>query len=401
MPPAPFPPLPLPDGITENYISCPTTGLTFHVLEAGHDALPSGPDSHSNSKTRPLILLLHGFPELAFSWRHIMPTLSSAGYYVVAPDQRGYGRTTGWDASPFHATDLSTYQLTNLVRDMVVLVHALGYTSVRCVVGHDFGGVSAAMCALMRPDLFTSVVLMSHPFKGSSVLPFDYAHSDAGPGGIEGGGAGRNIAADLASLPRPRKHYKWYNSTASAAGDWLHPRQGLQKFLRGYIHLKSADWKGNEPRPLKAWSAEEVGKMPEYYVLPLDSTMPEVVAANMTGEDEGVTKRWLSDDDLAVYVQEWSRTGFQGGLNWYRAQTNPENMRDVDLFAGKKIECPATFVSGDKDWGNYQQPGVIENLPNSCSDFRGVTFLKGAGHWPQQEQPKQVVDAILGFISKL
>lgn len=119
----------------------------------------------------------------------------------------------------------------------------------------------------------------------------------------------------------------------------------------------------------------------------------------MTGEDEEKTKGWLPDDELDVYVQEWTRTGFQGALNWYRAFTDPEKRKDMDLFAGRKIECPATFISGDKDWGNYQEPGALDNLPNTCAQFKGVKLVEGAGHWPQQEQPESVVREVLEFLN--
>jgi pimeloyl-ACP methyl ester carboxylesterase len=101
-------------------------------------------------------MLLHGFPELAFSWRKIMPALAEEGYYVVAYDQRGYGRTTGWDTDSFSAVNLNTFTFSRLVRDAVILVNALGYKEVACVVGHDFGAVGVSMCALMRPDVFKS-----------------------------------------------------------------------------------------------------------------------------------------------------------------------------------------------------------------------------------------------------
>jgi pimeloyl-ACP methyl ester carboxylesterase len=138
---APAPSLPLPAGITEFYL--PSHDLTYHVLKAG------------NPK-KPLILCLHGFPELAFSWRKIMPTIADEGYFVVAYDQRGYGQTTGWDTRDFSSVDLNTFTFTRLVRDTVILVNALGYRKVACVIGHDFGAVVASMCALMRPDLFMS-----------------------------------------------------------------------------------------------------------------------------------------------------------------------------------------------------------------------------------------------------
>jgi pimeloyl-ACP methyl ester carboxylesterase len=325
-----------------------------------------------------------------------MPALADAGYYVVAFDQRGYGRTTGWDDSTFANTNLSEFTKTNLVRDVVVLVHALGYHEVKCVVGHDFGSVTSSMCALMRPDLFKSVVMMSHPFTGSPSLPFNLAHGEEQPQQPS-----VDIQRDLAKLPVPRKHYKWYNSTCVSAIQWSAPLQGLEAFLRGYLHVKSADWDGNDPYPLEGWTASELAKMPHYYIMPLHSSMSETIASMMETEDAGKTKRWMSDEDLSVYVQEWTRTGFQGGLNWYRTSTDPSKNHDLDLFAGKKIECPATFISGAKDWGNYQEPGAIEAYPTSCIQFKGVKFIDGAGHWPQQEQPEKVVEEILKFLGSL
>lgn len=381
-----LPPLPLPNGIVENQIDCPLVGLSFHILEAGFDG----------HHQKPLLLLLHGYPELAFSWRKIMLPLAEAGHYVVAVDQRGYGRTTGWDDSPYEQTDMSQFTLTNIVRDMVVLVHALGHREVKSVIGHDFGAVAASMCALMRPDLFKSVVLMSHPYKGVKDIPFDTAHQS---GGSDAKAPQQDIQKELAALPEPRKHYKWYNATKSAKSDWENPSQGLHDFLRGYFHLKSADWAGNAPHPLAAWEAREIAKMPKYYIMPLDATMPEAIAQDMKGEDEGKTKAWLSDEELRVYVQEWTRTGFQGGLNWYRAQTAPEGTKDVLLFAGKNIEVPAVFISGSKDWGNHQQPGALEGMPKTCNQFHGVKFIDNAGHWPQQEQPKQVIAAMTEFFA--
>jgi pimeloyl-ACP methyl ester carboxylesterase len=135
--------------------------------------------------------------------------------------------------------------------------------------------------------------------------------------------------------------------------------------------------------------------------MPLHRSMPEVVAALMEDEDPDKTTVWMPEGDLAVYVQEWNRTGFQGGLNWYRCQTDLAQMKDLHLFAGKKIEVPATFISGEKDWGNYQQPGALENYPQSCLKFYGVKFIEGAGHWPQQEQPEKVVEEILSFLKEL
>jgi pimeloyl-ACP methyl ester carboxylesterase len=381
-----YPPLPLPEGVAQKFLYCSGNGLTFHYLEAGY----------TPERNQPLLLLLHGFPELAYSWRALMPALAAAGYYVVAPDQRGYGRTTGWDDSTFAKTDLSQFTMTNLVRDMVVFVHALGYNEVHCAIGHDFGALASSMCALMRPDMFKSVVMMSHPFKQVQPLHFNSAHSDESKPQSP-----VDIQRELAQLPEPRKHYKWYNSTAVAAFQWSLPQQGMANFMRGYVHVKSADWTRNNPSPLKEWSARELAKLPWYYIMPLHSSMPAVIEALMEGEDVNKTKKWMPDEHLNVYVQEWTRTGFQGGLNWYRTATDPSKRSDMDLFAGRKIECPAIFISGEKDWGNYQEPGAIENLPNTCMQFRGVRLIKGAGHWPLQEQPETVTKELLSFVQSL
>jgi len=366
-------PLPLPPGLNERHVTHSASELTYNIIEAG-------------SKGRPLILLLHGFPEMAYSWRKIMPGLAEAGYYTVAVDQRGYGRTTGWDTSSFEHVDLRSFSVTNLIRDMVVLVHALSYQEVHCVVGHDFGAVSASLCALARPDFFHKVVLMSHPFKGSPKLPLgtDVCNSKS------------HIHEDLAHLPEPRKHYKWYYSMAGANPD-MSPAKGLREFLRGYFYLKSADWSGNKPHTLKAWTASQLAKMPYYYIMPLHAGMRESITQQLDG-GEHKSCSWLPNSELEVYAQEYARTGFQGGLNWYRVQTDPTNMRDLDMFAGKKIEVPCLFISGAKDWGIYQEPGVVEEMAEVCTDFRGVRMIEGAGHWVQQEQPEAVLEEILEFI---
>src|SRR5450755_4930300 len=159
-----LPAIPLPSGIRARFVDG-INGLRMHVLEAGFE-----------TKGRPCLLLLHGFPELAFSWRKVMPQLAAAGYHVIAPDQRGYGRTTGWDGD--YDGDLASFRLLNLVRDALALVSALGHRSAD-IVGHDFGSGVAAWCALVRPDVFRSVTLMSAPFAGPPQLPF--STTDAPP----------------------------------------------------------------------------------------------------------------------------------------------------------------------------------------------------------------------------
>ncbi|KAI1502034.1 Alpha/Beta hydrolase protein [Biscogniauxia marginata] len=380
-----LPALPLPKSVVEDYVDCnESCGLSWHILKSGKVG-------------NPLVLFCHGYPELSYSWRKVLHQVAENGFYCVAMDQRGYGRTTGWSRRPFHEVDLNDFLFTNLVRDLVCLVYKLGYTEVYSIVGHDFGAVSSAMAALMRPDIFRSTIQLSHPHH-------------APPIPILGDQQPRqkiDIEVALGKLEPPRKHYKWYNSTPQAAPDWDGPPQGLETFLRGYFHLKSADWKKNDPHPLGEWIAEELQVMPEYYIMRKEDSMPQTVARNMEGEDPSKSEKWLSKEELGVYCDEWHRTGFQGALNWYRAQTasTPQAARDMLLYAGRKIEVPCAFISGKQDWGNYQQPGAFESYRNpkvvkeGC--FRGVTLIDGAGHWVQQEKPEAVVQEILSFFKTL
>jgi len=358
-------------------------GLTVHLLEAGFEG-----------KERPCVLLLHGFPELAYSWRKVMLPLAEAGFHVVAPDQRGYGRTTGWDGT--YDGDLDSFRMLNLVRDAIGLVAALGYRSVATVVGHDFGSPVAAWCALIRPDVFRSVVLMSAPFAGPPPLPFNTANETTSGG--TSGTASDDIHAALAALPRPRKHYQWYYSTREADANIRHCPQGVHAFLRAYYHVKSADWKANKPFPLQAWSAEALAKMPTYYIMDLDKGMAETVAPEMPAAEIAACK-WLPDDELAVYSAEYARTGFQGGLQWYRCGTSGKDSMALQLFSGRTIDVPAMFIAGKSDWGAYQRPGNLERMQTSaCTDMRGCHLLDGAGHWLQQEQREQVSELLREFL---
>jgi pimeloyl-ACP methyl ester carboxylesterase len=356
-------------------------GLNMHVLEAGFE-----------QPGRACLLLLHGFPELAYSWRKVMLPLAAAGYYVVAPDQRGYGHTTGWDSS--YNGDLASFRIINVVRDAIGLVSALGYRSVACVVGHDFGSPVAAWCALLRPDVFRSVVLMSAPFGGPPVLPFDRVAKDA-----TRAPPGPDIHAALAALTPPRKHYHWYYSTREADGDMRNAPQGIHDFLRAYYHHKSADWTANRPYQLRAWSADELAKLPTYYVMDLRKTMAETVASEMPTPAEVAACKWLTEEELAVYSGEFARTGFQGGLQWYRCRTTGRFEAELEVFSGRTIDVPSLFVSGKSDWGVYQVPGVLERMQAAaCTDMRGCHLVDGAGHWVQQEQPEAVTRLLLSFV---
>ncbi len=374
----------LPAGMRSRFVDG-INGLRMHVLEAGYE-----------EPGRPLLLLLHGFPELAYSWRKVMGPLAAAGYRVVAPDQRGYGRTTGWDGD--YDGDLSSFRLLNVARDALGLVAALGYRSVAAAIGHDFGSPVAAWCALLRPDVFRSAVLMSAPFAGPPSLPFDTA--DAPQTQIESAAlAGDDIHKELAALERPRKHYQWYYSTRAANADMLRCPQGVHAFLRAYYHHKSADWPGNKPFRLGAREAADLARMPTYYIMDLAKGMAETVAPVMPSPAEIEACRWLPEDELAVYAGEFERTGFQGGLQWYRCRTEGIDEAELQLFSGRTIDVPSIFIAGKSDWGTYQTPGALDRMQESaCTHMRAVHLVEGAGHWVQQEQPEKTVELILGFL---
>jgi pimeloyl-ACP methyl ester carboxylesterase len=341
----------------------------MHLLEAGDEG-------------RPALLLLHGFPELAWSWRKLMPSLARAGYRVIAPDQRGYGRTTGWDGR--YDGDLASFRLTNLVEDQKALMKKLGLASVEAVVGHDFGSPVAAWCALLHPEIFRSVALMSAPFSGppaAAVPPPDPVH-DA-----------------LAALPRPRKHYQWYYSTREADRDMRECPQGLHDFLRAYYHVKSADWPDNRPYELASWSAPELAKMPTYYIMEHGEDMAQTVAPHMPSPAQVAACPWLTDEELRFYSDAFARTGFQAALQWYRSRTTGRFNDELARHKGRRIEVPACFIAGASDWGPYQRPGDLKRMrEQGFADDRGCHFIAGAGHWVQQEQPAEVARLLLEFL---
>ena len=359
-------------------------GLDIHYLEAGFE-----------NKNNPLLLLLHGFPELSYSWRKMILPLSKSGYHVVAPDQRGFGATTGWNNS--YVSDLSSYYQNNLVRDMLGLVSALGYEKVKSVIGHDSGAGVAGWSALIRPDIYESVVMMSAPFTGAPSIPLNTLKTLTTTKDPV-----VDIAAELANLERPRKHYQDYYRTPEANSDIMDSEKGLPDFIRAYYHHKSADWKENKPFPLSSWTAEQLAKMPTYYIMDLEDTMPEAVGKHMPTSEEINSCKWLTEEELKVYVSEYGRTGFQGGLNWYRSGGSSGNRGNLELFSGMKIEKPAMFVSGRQDWGIFQRPGAIAKMRNEvCTNMGEIQLVDNAGHWVQQEQPESVLKLLLDFLGEI
>ena len=374
----------IPPGIRSRRVAN-VNGLTVHMLEAGYE-----------TPGRPAVLLLHGFPELAYSWRKVMLPLASAGYHVIAPDQRGYGRTIGWDDT--YDADPDPFRILNMVRDAMALVYALGYRSVAMVVGHDAGAPVASWSALIRPDVFRSITIMSSPFEGPPAMPFDTANGAAPPRPAP---TDDELDAELAKLNPPRKYYQNYQRTRGANDNMLHAPQGLHAFFRAYYHYKSADWKGNNPHPLKARIAEEMAKIPTYYVMEKDKGMAETVAPFMPSPAEIAACKWLTDAEVDVYASEFGRTQFTGALQGYRVRrgSDPKSLAEMRTFSGRAIDVPSMFVGGKSDWGTYQTPGAVDRMrTTACTRMVGFHLVEGAGHWVQQEQPEQVSKLLIQFL---
>lgn len=374
----------LPAGIRSRHIAN-VNGLTVHILEAGFE-----------TPGRPAVLLLHGFPELAYSWRKVMPSLAAAGYHVIAPDQRGYGRTTGWDDS--YDADPDPFRVLNMTRDAIGLLYAMGHRSAAIVVGHDAGAPVASWSALIRPDIFHSITIMSSPFEGPPALPFDTANGAPPPRPAV---TDDELDRELAKLSPPRKYYQNYQRTRGANDDMLHAPQGLDAFFRAYYYYKSADYKGNHPHPLKSRTAAEMAQIPTYYVMEKDKGMAATVAPLMPSADYVANCKWLTEVEVEVYATEYKRTGFTGALQGYRVRrgSDPKSIAEMRTFSGRAIDVPSQFIAGKSDWGVYQTPGAVDRMrATACTHMAGFHLIDGAGHWAQQEQPEQISALLLQFL---
>ncbi|KAK1569405.1 Alpha/Beta hydrolase protein [Colletotrichum navitas] len=367
MDPTQLPSRDLPEGVTSRYVDTSPVGLKSHVLE-------SFPDAASPSRLPPL--------------------LAEAGYYAVAFDMRGFGRTHNAD---LNSISESSFRRMTALRDVVTLVHALGYEISHTLVGHDIGAFVASLCALVRGDMIKSLVLMSHPFKVSPQLPFGTAISPllasaasngAGFGKGEGIKADPDIRSSLLKLDPPRGP-----GSIATAEEWTNPTgEPMRRFLRAL----------NKPGPLASWTAEQLAVMPHYYVMRTQLSMRGNVDLDMSDEPAEIRDRlgetrWLTDADLQVYTDEFSRNTFGPPLLWYKVLVDPSLSADPLCFAGTKIGIPTKY--GTSDWGTYQVPGSLDAMGNGESVRDGcwkrATHIPGAGHWVNMEKPEERVKEIL------
>jgi pimeloyl-ACP methyl ester carboxylesterase len=298
----------------------------------------------------PLIVLCHGFPELWYSWRHQLPALSAAGFRAVAVDMRGYGQSDRPEA-------IDQYTLLHLVGDMVGLLDALGVQQA-VIAGHDWGAAVAWHAALLRPDRFRAVIALSLPYLQ------------------------RSPVAPTLIMPRRKDavSYLLYFQEPGVAEAELERdvRQTLLKMLGG----------GSVAGGPREGSGGPVGIVPRDGVLsgrPTPATLPD----------------WLREADFDFYVREFERTGFRGGLNWYR--NIDRNWELLAPFEGAKVTVPALYMVGDRDL-IMALPGMdraIANLANNVPRLRGKVILPGCGHLIQQERASEVNAAMIDFLRKL
>jgi len=298
-----------------------------------------------------LVVLLHGFPELAHSWRHQIPALVDAGYHVVAPNQRGYGDS----AKP---VDLASYTVLELVGDVVALCNHFE-SAHPVIVGHDWGAIVAWQAAVLRPDLFAGVVCMSVPFLPRldvSVLEMIDAARDGG------------------------FHYIDYFQEPGVAEAELDA--DVEVFMRAIMWWVSGD------RPTEEAPGDPATQTKMFAAADVPSGLPP----------------WLSDEDFAVYVDAFRAGGFTGPLNWYR--NLHRNWELTSAWPLSRVAIPACFIGGLSDFvvngGEDGQVGpMVEAMPMFCDDLRSTVLMDGIGHWNQQEAPEATNEALLTFLADI
>lgn len=309
-----------------------TNGIRMHLVEAG-----SGP----------LVVLLHGFPESWYSWRHQLTALAEAGFHAVAPDQRGYGQTDQPQA-------IEAYSILHLVGDVVGLLAALGERQM-VVVGHDWGAPVAWNTALFCPDLVRGVVGLSVPFRPRGQQP---------PLSLYRAALGENF------------YQIYFQKSGVAEADLT---RDVRRSIRAALYGAS----GDNPT------------IPTMMVDPEHGFLGEVSVPERLPS-------WITDQDIEFYTAEFQRSGFAGGLNWYR--NIDRNWELTAPWSGAKVTPPALFVVGDRDVV-YHFPGggpsMVSNLSQSVPQLKQAVVLEGCGHWTQQERPTEVNRLLLEFLHSL
>ena len=305
-----------------------TNGIELNIAEQGEG---------------PLVLMLHGFPESWYSWRHQIPVIAAAGYHAVAPDMRGYGKSD--------KQDVSAYNQVEVVNDIMGLIPALGHDTA-IVFGHDWGAPTAWSTALWHPDKVTAVGCLSVPF---------------------------SPRADAPPLDTMKKMFEgmffyqlYFQEPGVAEKEW---ESNVRVNLRKFFHLGSGsfDPSGMQPKTPDADLLSDI-------------------------EDPGSLGNWCTEADMDFYTAEFEASGFHGPLNYYR---NHNQTWELTADKPTTIEQPALFVAGEKDGVIMMAAEALRNMPNYVKDLRTQQLIPGIGHWTQQEAPEPVNKALLAFLKEV
>jgi pimeloyl-ACP methyl ester carboxylesterase len=307
------------------------------------DVLESGPEDG------PLVVLSHGFPELAWSWRHQLRALGEAGYHVIAPDQRGYGHSSA-------PTEVEHYSTEHLANDLLSIVDQVGGAGAEAVyIGHDWGAFLVWDLAREHPERVRAVINLSVPFVDWPAAP----------------------TAIFKSIYGDNFFYILYFQEVGVAETEMDPL--AERVMRGILWAASGDGFRNEPslsRPMAGGG----------------------FADQLDGPPNGVMPAWVSEGDVELYVKAFQNSGFFGPVSWYRnLDRNNERVKPSPISA---MTMPTWFIGGTKDLviANDQ---TVEARNAMVPGYRGQTMIDGAGHWTQQERPDEVNQAILGYLATL
>ncbi|WP_256663751.1 alpha/beta fold hydrolase [Pseudomonas sp. gcc21] len=312
-----------------------TNGIRMHYVEHGEG---------------PLVLLLHGWPETWYTWRHQITALAEAGYRVVAPDQRGYGYTE----TPL---EISDYGIFDLVGDVVGLVNALGEEQA-AIVGHDMGSIVTSAAALLRPDMFKRVGLLSVPFmQRKSIRPA--------------------VRYEMAS--QKAHFYQTYFQTPGRAEAELDA--DVRRSLLGILYDGAAESRINTAQP-------------KTNMVFFDKNTRLV--DNLTTADE--LPGWLSEADLDTFIDHFQHSGFRGGINWYRNMDR--NWAQTPFWDGARITQPLIYIAGALDGVLKITAEDIEAMDSTVPRLQGKHLIDNAGHWVQQERPQEVSRLLIDFLGQ-
>jgi pimeloyl-ACP methyl ester carboxylesterase len=326
----------------------------------------------------PLVLLLHGFPESWYSWRHQLGALADAGYRAVALDMRGYGRSS-------KPVSVHEYRITELVADVVGVVHALG-EGTAIVVGHDWGAPVAWTAAWTRPEVFLAVAALSIPFGGRGLLALPTSpFGERRPSEVE-----REIGGPDGLF------YQEYFALPGV------PERELEEDVRGWMRGALYSFSASPPLPPELGDVD-LTALPEATLIPMLRGTGICIPRGARMKDRMVMPdqlpEWLSEADVDFYAAEFERTGFTGGLNYYRV---------IDLgwellagYEGDPVKVPALFVGGDRDIVTIWAKEAISRMGEHIPDLRGTVVLEKCGHWVQQERPLETNAALLDFLGGL